>query len=368
MRNSEIKIVFIAGARPNFIKIAPLIREARKYQNIKSILIHTGQHYDWEMSRVFFEELNISEPEYNLNIGSGPHGWQTAKIIEKLEPILLKEKPDLVVVVGDVNSTLAGALVAAKLSIPAAHIEAGLRSFNKEMPEEINRLLTDHISKYLFATEPQAVKNLIEEGISKKSIFYVGNVMIDSLLRLKIKSKNLKFYEKFNIKPKEYAVLTLHRPENVDNKKTFKEILEAIGKIQNKIKIIWPIHPRTRKQLEKFDFYRKIKKMNNLFLVKPLGYLEMLSLNIWAKFILTDSGGIQEETTATKIPCLTLRKNTERPITVVNGTNIVVGTNKEKIIAEAFKILNGNVKKGRIPKYWDGKASQRIIKRLNRLM
>lgn len=362
------KIIFIAGARPNFIKIAPLIREAKKFKNIKTILIHTGQHYDWKMSKVFFEELNIPKPEYNLNIGSGFHGWQTAKTMERLEPVLLKEKPDLVIVVGDVNSTLAGALVAVKLHIPLAHIESGLRSFDKEMPEEINRILTDHISEYLFVTEPQAVKNLIKEGVSKSKIFHAGNVMIDTLLRSKSKSRRLKFYKKFNVKPKEYAVLTLHRPENVDKKEIFKEILEAIDEIQKEIRIIWLLHPRTEKQLKKFSFFQKIKKMENLFLVKPLGYLETLNLNSHAKFILTDSGGVQEEATVIGTPCLTLRKNTERPITVVEGTNIIVGVKKKKIIVETFKILNGNSKKGRIPKYWDGKASQRIIKILNRIM
>jgi len=368
MKTRKIKIIFIVGARPNFIKIAPLIREAKKYKNIRPILVNTGQHYDWEMSKVFFKELDIPKPQYNLNVGSGSHGQQTAKIMEKLEQVLLKEKPDLVAVVGDVNSTLAGALVAAKLHIPVAHVEAGLRSFDKRMPEEINRVITDHVSDYFFVTEPAAIKNLTKEGISPKKIFYVGNVMIDTLLKLKSKSEKFKICEKFKLKPKEYAVLTLHRQENVDNKEVFREILDAIGEIQKEIKIIWSIHPRTKKQLEKFNFYAKIKKMENLVLIKPLGYLDMLSLNNQAKFVLTDSGGIQEETTAIGIPCLTLRRNTERPITVVEGTNTVVGTNKKKIIAQVSKILNGNIKKGRVPKYWDGKASQRILIILNRVL
>ena len=362
----KTKIIFIVGARPNFIKIAPLINEARKYKSIRAVLVHTGQHYDWEMSKVFFEELNIPKPEYNLGIGAGSHSRQTAKIMEKLEPVLLKEKPNLVVVVGDVNSTLAGALVAVNLHIPVAHIEAGLRSFDKKMPEEKNRVLTDNVSDYLFVTEPQAIKNLVKEGFPKENIFYIGNVMIDTLVRFIDKSEKLRFYKNFNAMPKEYAVLTLHRPENVDNKKVFKEILEIITGIQGKVKIIWPIHPRTKNRLEKFSFLKKVEKMENLILTEPIGYFEMLCLNSNAKFVLTDSGGVQEETTFLMVPCLTLRKGTERPITVTEGTNITVGIDKKKITAEVSKILDGKTKKGRIPKYWDGKASQRIIKIVSR--
>jgi len=372
----KTKIMYIGGARPNFIKIFPLMEEARKWERIKPILVHTGQHYDFEMSKIFFEELKIPKPDYNLGVGSGSHTIQTAKIMERLEPILLKEKPKLVIVVGDVNSTLAGALVAAKLHIPVAHIEAGLRSFDKRMPEEINRLLTDHISDYLFASESSAVQNLLKEGIERKKIFFVGNVMIDTLLKSKVldakrtprrvASQKSKILEKLRLKKKEYGVLTLHRSENVDNRNVLKEILETIEEIQKKIKIIWPIHPRAKKQLKKFNLFDKTREMENLVLIKPLGYLEMLSLNIQAKFVLTDSGGIQEETTVLGIPCLTLRENTERPITVTEGTNLIVRTKKRRIILETSKILRGDSKKGRIPRYWDGKASQRILKILNR--
>lgn len=362
----KTKIIYIGGARPNFIKISSLIEETRKWKKIKLVLVHTGQHYDFEMSKIFFEELKIPKPDYNLGVGSGSHTIQTAKIMERLEPILLKEKPRLVIVVGDVNSTLAGALVAAKLHIPVAHIEAGLRSFDKRMPEEINRLLTDHIADYLFTTESSAVQNLLKEGIERKKIFFVGNLMIDTLLKSKVRSQKSKTLEKLWLKKKEYGVLTLHRPENVDNKNILKEILEAIEEIQKKIKIIWPIHPRARKQLKKFNLFDKIKEMKNLVLIKPLGYLEMLSLNSQAKFVLTDSGGIQEETTVLGIPCLTLRENTERPITVTKGTNIIVWTKKRRIILETSKILRGDSKKGRIPRYWDGKTSQRILKILNK--
>ena len=359
---NKIKVISIVGARPNFVKIAPILSAIKRYKHINSILVHTGQHYDFEMSQLFFQNLKIPKPDYNLEVGSGSHAWQTAKIIERLEPVLGEEKPNLVIVVGDVNSTLAGALAASKLHIPVAHIEAGLRSFDMLMPEEINRLLTDHISNYLFATEKSAVKNLIQEGISRQKIYLVGNVMIDTLFKLKTKSKKSKVFEELKLKKKEYAVLTLHRPENIDDKKIFNDLIETVRKIQGKIKIIWPVHPRVKKQLRKFNFFNKIKKIENLFLTEPLGYLEMLALNNQAKFILTDSGGLQEESTILGVPCLTLRQNTERPVTVEVGTNIVVGTDRDKILRETNNILAGQSKKGKCPKYWDGKTSQRIVK------
>jgi len=363
MKN-KIKILVVVGARPNFIKIVPLFEEFKKYKRIKPILIHTGQHYDFGLSKIFFDELNIPKPDYNLDVGSGSHAWQTAKIMERLEPVILKEKPNLVIVVGDVNSTLAGALCAAKLRMKIAHVEAGLRSFDQRMPEEINRLLTDHISDFLFVTEPSGVRNLIKEGVSKAKIFYVGNIMIDALLKLKVKSEKLKVYEKFNVKPREYAVLTLHRPENVDDKKIFSEILESLYEIQKKIKLIWPVHPRTVKQLNNLI----VKQCRNIYLIKPVGYLEMLNLMQNTKFVMSDSGGIQEETTVLGVPCLTLRKNTERPVTVDVGTNIIVGNKKERIIREAKKILAGREKKGKIPKYWDGKTAKRIVTELLELI
>lgn len=357
----KIKILTVVGTRPNFIKIAPLFEEFKKYKEIEPILVHTGQHYDFEMSKVFFQTLNITKPNYDLIVGSRLHGCQTAKAMEKIEPVILKEKPNLVIVVGDVNSTLAGALTAAKLHFPVVHVEAGLRSFDMSMPEEVNRLLTDHLSDYLFVTEPSGVKNLLAEGISKKKIYLVGNIMIDTLKKSEHNSKKSKVLKKLNLKKKNYAVLTLHRPENVDDKKIFKGILGAIEEIQKKTKIIWPIHPRAKKQLKKFKFLNKTRGMKNLILTKPLGYLELLSLNNQAGFVMTDSGGIQEETTALGVPCLTLRKTTERPITVEIGTNKVIGLNKEVIIKEAFKIIAGNAKKGKVPNYWDGKTAQRIV-------
>ena len=360
------KILLIVGARPNFIKVAPLFKEFKKYKTIKPILVHTGQHYDFEMSKVFFQELKIPKSDYNLRVGSGSHTWQTAKIMEKLEPILLKEKPDLVIVFGDVNSTLAGALTAVKHNIKIAHVEAGLRSFDKTMPEEINRCLTDHISDYLFTTEPKAIENLIREGITKKRIYYVGDLMIDTFLKHKQNILQSAILNKLKLKKKEYGVLTLHRPENVDNKKILGEILESLKEIQEAIKIVWPIHPRTKKMIKYFHYAFLIKDLKNLIITSPLGYLDMLNLMKQSKFIMTDSGGIQEETTFLKVPCLTLRKVTERPITVDVGTNIVVGVKKEKIVKVVKKILAEHIKKGKIPRFWDGKTAKRILKILNK--
>ena len=356
------KVISVVGARPNFVKIAPILSELKRYKNINSILVHTDQHYDFEMSQSFFQDLKIPKPNYNLGVGSGSHAWQTAKIMEKIEKIFLKERPDLIIVVGDVNSTLAAALVAVKLYIPIAHIEAGLRSFDMLMPEEINRILTDRISDYFFVTEKSAIKNLVIEGINRKKIYLVGNVMIDTLLKLKSKNKKLKTFSKLKLKKKDYAILTIHRPENINNRKTFNDLIKVIEEIQKKIKIIWPIHPRAKKQLGEFNFFNRVKKMENLLLIKPLGYTEMLFLNSQAKFILTDSGGLQEESTILNIPCLTLRKNTERPVTVEVGTNIIVGVDRNKILKEVNNILSGKFKKGKQPKYWDGKTSQRIVR------
>ncbi|MBZ9572246.1 UDP-N-acetylglucosamine 2-epimerase (non-hydrolyzing) [Patescibacteria group bacterium] len=357
----NIKILIVAGARPNFIKIAPLIEEFKKHRNIKTVLVHTGQHYDFEMSKVFFQELKIPKPNYNLGVGSGTHAYQIGEIMIRFEKVILKEKPDLVIVVGDVNSTLAGALTAVKLHIPVAHVEAGLRSFDLKMPEEVNRLLTDQISDYLFVTEPSAIKNLLREGLERKKIFFVGNIMIDTLLRYKNIFLKRKTLQKFGFRRRQYALLTLHRPKNVDYKEVFRGILEALTEIQKRIKIIYPIHPRTKKRIKEFGFKDKIKRMKNLILVKPVGYLNMLNLMGNAKLVLTDSGGIQEETTVLSIPCLTIRKVTERPITCEIGTNKVIGLQKENIIKESLKILNGKTKKGKIPKYWDGKTAKRIV-------
>jgi len=357
-----MRIILIAGARPNFMKIAPLIQEIKKHSNIKYKLIHTGQHYDKNMSKLFFNELDIPKPDINLGVGSKTHAKQTAQIMEKLEDIFLDKNPDIVIVVGDVNSTLAATLTASKLGIKIAHVEAGLRSYNWKMPEEINRIITDRISTYLFTTSKNAAKNLEKEGIPKEKIFFVGDVMIDTLLKNKQKAQKSDILKKLNLKKKEYAVLTMHRPENVDDKKILKEILDALNEIAKKIKIVYPIHPRTKKMIEKFGFQNLLK---NILVIDPLGYLEFLKLISDSEFVLTDSGGIQEETTILGIPCLTVRTETERPITVEQGTNIVTGIKKQNIIKEANKILKSQIKKGKIPELWDGKASERIINILN---
>jgi UDP-N-acetylglucosamine 2-epimerase (non-hydrolysing) len=357
-----MKIICVVGARPNFVKIAPLIKEIKKRKGIDYILVHTGQHYDFKMSGVFFKDLDISSPDYNLEVGPGSHSYQIGEAMMRLEKVVLKEDPDLMVVVGDANSCLIGALVSTKLNIPVAHIEAGLRSFNRRMPEEINRILTDHVSSYLFATEPAAVENLLKEGIDKKKIFYVGNIMIDSFKKSERKVEKIKTFKKLGLEEKKYAVLTLHRPENVDDKEILSGIIEALRIIQEKIKIVWPAHFRTQKNLKKFNLLSGIKKMENFKIIPPIGYLEMLSLLKTADFVLTDSGGVQEEATVLGVSCLTLRKETERPVTVDIGTNKVIGIKKKDIIGESLRIIDKKSKNGKIPKFWDGKTAERIIK------
>ena len=371
-----MKILCVIGARPNYMKIAPIINEMEEYNSARSLeinldylLVHTGQHYDDNMSDSFFKDLQIPLPDIYLGVGSGSHAEQTARIMTGFEKICFREHPDLVIVVGDVNSTLGCSLVAAKLLIPVAHVEAGLRSFDRSMPEEINRIVTDSLSTYLFTTCRDANKNLKREGIPENRIFFVGNVMIDSLLKNKELAKSQ--IKKFNkLKKTDYALLTLHRPSNVDNLKTFQDIFEALITISKKIPIVFPAHPRTQKMIKEFgfkDLFRNnlasnLSPRKGICLIPPMSYLEFLSLMDSAKFVLTDSGGIQEETTVLGIPCLTLRENTERPITHREGTNTLVGTDKDKITRKAFDILNGKIKHGKIPELWDGKASQRIVK------
>jgi len=344
-------------------QISSAIEEHNKNSNrqIKEVIIHTAQHYDDNISKIFFNELNIPEPHYNLGVGSGPHGWQTGEMLKRIEKVLIKEAPDILLAYGDTNSTLAGALAAAKLYIPVAHVEAGLRSFDRQMPEEINRILTDAISGYLFITEESAYKNLHQEGIPKEKIFFVGNVMIDTLKKFKIQSEKLKTSEKLGLNKHQYALLTLHRPSNVDDKDSFKRILNGLLKISKRLLIFFPAHPRTKKQIELFKLQSYFSD-SDIRIVDPIGYLDFLNLMTNSKFVLTDSGGIQEETTVLNIPCLTLRKNTERPITVSQGTNTIVGNDTDKIIQQANKIIDGSYKQGNTPKLWDGKAAQRIVK------
>lgn len=347
MFNKRYKILNIVGARPNFMKMAPIIDAMRQYPEIlEPKLIHTGQHYDKKMSKLFFDDLGMPEPDIYMGVGSGSHAEQTAKIMVKFEKILLKELPDLILVVGDVNSTIACALTASKLGVKIAHVEAGLRSFDKTMPEEINRILTDQLSDLLFITEKSAESNLLNEGIAKCRIFFVGNVMIDTLLKNKEKSDNSNILNDLKLQKKEYALVTMHRPSNVDNTKVFDGILKAIKKISQKIKIVFPVHPRTMQYLSNID-------SENIKLSEPLGYLDFLKLMSNAKFVLTDSGGIQEETTILGVPCLTMRKNTERPITIEQGTNILVGIDENEIVAKANNILINKAKNGLIPEKWD---------------
>ena len=362
----KAKILHIVGTRPNFVKIAPLMDELHRHRSsFTQKLVHTGQHYGSNMSDPFFKDLNIIRPDYNLNVQSGTHAVQTAKMMMRIEPILRKYKPDLVVVVGDVNSTLAGALTASKLGIPLAHIESGLRSFDRAMPEEINRLLTDRLSSFLFTTSPEAKTNLMNEGVSESNIFYTGNIMIDTLFKLRSRWGKSRILNKLGLmngkKTMDYILLTLHRPSNVDDKKSLQEVFRALKAIPSHIPIVYPVHPRTKKSIQKLGLSGQMHQIVNMIRISPLGYLDFMKLMSKSLCVLTDSGGVQEETTVLDIPCLTLRSNTERPITVTKGTNVLVGTQSHRMIKEIRDILDGKKKKGKIPKYWDGKSAKRIV-------
>ena len=324
--------------------------------------MHTGQHYDERMSDLFFRQLGIPEPDVNLGVGSASHAVQTAEIMKAFEPVVLDHRPDAVLVVGDVNSTIACGLVAVKIGVKLIHVEAGLRSFDRSMPEEINRILTDVISDLLFCTEKSGVENLRREGIPDDKIFLVGNVMIDSLMANKEKAEKSRILQELNIAPKSYAILTLHRPSNVDNPVVFGRILDAIEVIQSDMPVIFPIHPRTQKNIAGSELARKIDSMRSLRLIKPLGYLDFLKLMSNARLVLTDSGGIQEETTILKVPCITLRENTERPITVEAGSNILAGTTTDRIIAAYKKTIGNSNREIKTPPLWDGHAAERIVK------
>jgi len=336
------------------------MRAYKKYSDIRPIIVHTGQHYDANMSDTFFKELDIPIPKYNLGVGSGSHAEQTAKTMIEFEKVCLKEKPDLVIVVGDVNATIACALVAVKLNIKIAHVEAGLRSNNRKMPEEINRILTDTISDYLFVSEHSGSVNLENEGISSYKIYFVGNIMIDTLLYMWPRIKADITFNKLSLKPNKYIVLTLHRPSNVDDKNTLKKILSIIYQIQKKKQIVWPIHPRTKKNIETFGFNDKLKSMKNIIITEPLGYIEFMGLIRSCSFVITDSGGIQEETTYLKKPCITMREETERPVTLMAGFNILTGNDKRRVL-DAVKIVSKKKHKGFTPSFWDGKTAERIV-------
>ena len=356
-----LKIVHIAGARPNFVKIASLLKACDKETGIESLLVHTGQHYSHSMSQSFFEELDIPQPDINLEVGSGSHAFQTAEIMKRLEPVLLEHRPDAVLVVGDVNSTAAAVLVAAKLGIRTVHVEAGLRSFDRTMPEEINRIVTDSISDLLLVSDPSGVENLRREGIEDAKVFFVGNVMIDTLERNKEKANASDILTRMQLDSQAYALVTLHRPHNVDREDVLRSIVDALVEIQNELTIIFPVHPRTRKNLSAAGFGLNLDTLPNLQLIEPLGYLDFLKLMSEAKIVLTDSGGIQEETTILGVPCLTLRNNTERPITLSEGTNRLVGTKTDDILTGYRNALSDS-SSGKRPKLWDGKAADRIVK------
>jgi len=384
----------VAAARPNFMKIAPLIRAVHAYNemnggNIYPFLVHTGQHYDANMSDSFFKDLNIPKPDVSLGIGSGTHGEQTGKILIEFEKVLLREQPDLVIVVGDVNSTLACTLASVKLHIPVAHVEAGLRSFDRGMPEEINRIVTDALSDYLFTPSPDGDENLLKEGIPHEKIFLVGNIMVDSLLFNLKQAKKTNILDRLSLRQTsstdncslntDYCLLTLHRPSNVDKKESLTRIVQGLWQASSKIPILFPIHPRTRKQINMFgmessfefhpspdlrlkDYYGSKGLKRKIHCFEPFGYMDFLNLMAHARVVLTDSGGIQEETTALNIPCITLRNTTERPITLTEGTNILAKNDPEKIFKEITKALDGNSRKGTCPSIWDGHAAERIVK------
>jgi UDP-N-acetylglucosamine 2-epimerase (non-hydrolysing) len=355
-----VKVLAVVGARPNFVKIAPILAELREYPYVSTTLVHTGQHYDAEMSDAFFANLDIPRPDVNLKVQSVGAVTQIADIMTRLEPVLAAARPDVVIVVGDVNSTLAAALTAVKVGRPVAHVEAGLRSFDHSMPEEVNRVLTDAISDLLFTTEAEASENLGREGVSADKIHFVGNVMIDTLFRYQERARESHVLERLQLVPDAYVALTLHRPSNVDDEGTLALLLGAIARIQAEITVVFPVHPRTRRRLHALASV--LPPMPGLRLADPLPYLDFVQLMANARCVLTDSGGIQEETTALAVPCLTLRNNTERPVTVTRGTNRIVGTEPDAIYRNWRAVAQGQWPAGELPELWDGKAAGRIVR------
>jgi len=350
-------ILHVVGARPNFMKAAPVVRALGQWPDCRQTLVHTGQHYDKNLSDVFFSQLSMPEPDVNLEVGSGSHAAQTAEVMKRFEPVVLERKPDVVLVYGDVNSTVAAALVCSKLLIRVAHVEAGLRSFDRTMPEEINRIVTDRLADMLFTPSEDGDINLQHEGVPAEKIFRVGNVMIDSLVRL----LPVATQSPANGLPERYALVTLHRPSNVDDGASLRGILKSLLEVNEQLKVVFPVHPRTRQRIEQFGI-----NIEKLHLLEPLPYIEFLSLQRRAAVVITDSGGIQEETTYLGVPCLTLRANTERPVTVSMGTNVLVGQDLGLLNSELARVLEGKAKKGSIPPLWDGHAGQRIAEALHR--
>jgi len=358
---NKMKLLHVVGARPNFMKVAPVWRAIAKVTEINQYLVHTGQHYNKNMSDIFFKELDLCEPNEFLGVGSGTHAEQTAAIIVALEKVIYDYKPDMVMVYGDVNSTMAASLVCSKLLIPIGHVEAGLRSFDRTMPEEINRLITDQIADLLFTPSEDANENLLREGVSSEKIHLVGNVMIDTLVRLLPKAETTPVERISDT----FALVTLHRPSNVDSEDMLREIIETLIEMSKSLQIFFPVHPRTMQKIQ--DFSLTIPDNGNLRLMEPMGYLDFLTLQSRATVVITDSGGVQEEATYLGVPCLTIRENTERPITITKGTNLLVGKDMGILKQEIDNILSGKIKKGEIPSLWDGEASIRIAGVLNKL-
>lgn len=357
-----LKVINVVGARPNFMKVAPVVEAmGRRGTEFAPLVVHTGQHYDELMSDAFFRDLELPRPDVHLSVGSGSHAAQTAAVMQRFEPVVLEHRPDWVLVVGDVNSTLACALVCAKLGVRTVHVEAGLRSRDRTMPEELNRLLTDQLADLLLTPSADADRNLLSENVPAERIRLVGNVMIDSLLKHLPASGRSKVREELGVADKPYAVVTLHRPSNVDEPETFRRILSALERVAERLPVIFPAHPRTQARAAEFGLGGRLAETRGLRLVDPFGYLDFLRLTSGAALVLTDSGGLQEETTALGVPCLTLRENTERPVTVELGTNLVVGTDAERIVSAAHDALDGARRGARIPPLWDGRTAGRIL-------
>ncbi|MFZ2654921.1 MAG: UDP-N-acetylglucosamine 2-epimerase (non-hydrolyzing) [Victivallales bacterium] len=362
-----MKIINVVGARPNFMKIAPLMEAYKAYPEIEPVLVHTGQHYDDKMSDMFFRELGIAEPDVNLGVGSASNTVQTAEIMKAFAEVCMKFRPDAVLVVGDVNSTMACSIVAKQLGIRLIHYEAGIRSFDRDMPEEINRLVTDSIADCFLVTEQSAIDNLKNEGQKEDKIHFVGNLMIDTLMANQDRAEQKKTYRGYNLSRNNYALLTMHRPSNVDHPATLKKLVDAFEQVSSWIPIIYPVHPRTEKNLRQFDLWQRFSSMKNIILTGPAGYLDMLNLQMNCRFIMTDSGGMQEESSVLNKPCITLRSATERPVTVSIGSSVLAGNSPVKLLEYAEMIRNNAFKKaGRIP-LWDGNAARRIVERLGEL-
>jgi UDP-N-acetylglucosamine 2-epimerase (non-hydrolysing) len=361
LQAGSITIVSVVGARPNFMKIAPIVHRLALRPEVRHVLVHTGQHYDQNMSKVFFEDLEIPEPQIHLGVGSGSHAQQTARVMMQFEAVVLREKPDMIVVVGDVNSTMAATLVASKLGVPVAHVEAGLRSFDRTMPEEINRMVTDAIADLLLTPSRDGDENLRREGVDPARIRFVGNVMIDTLLKFLPRARATRAWEAHGVGKGGYALVTLHRPSNVDDAATLGALLRVLERVGQTLPVLFPIHPRTRKMVQEFGIAPAAAAVR---MIDPVGYLEFIALEDAARVVLTDSGGIQEETTVLGVPCLTLRANTERPVTVSAGTNRLVGQDPTAIWNAVQDVLSRPAGPARVPEFWDGQAAERVVQAL----